>query len=365
MPEVGYLTAALSMNENNRPKTKESINSSGREDVVDFQNTISRLQKQLEAANRKIANANHRSDAHEKHCKDVESREQQSRREAEQSRNELARMRERYHNMEQDLQINKLRNECSVNRANISSIGAMIQEIESDPSMNLPSRVDQKRKLPKMKLELQRLRSKHESQSQLLENLEAMGNLNEVMQKAAVRDDKLMVKRLLSRGVNVNIQDETGYSAFMYACGQGHSDTVGLMITSGGAAVNDFDSKLTPLILAATNGHDDTIQILVDNGAAIDQRDELSRTPLLIACEKGNIGCARVLLKAGANANAMDKRGNTGLHHCAVHGNDEFARLLIDHGVNDAVKNNDLMTALVIARSRRHFKVVDVIATKK
>ena len=334
------------------------------EDVNAYKQQIGILRKQLKDANRKIVNANHRSEAHEQYSKEARIREQQSRQEAEQYKNELARVQERYYCMEHDLKINKLRNECSVDRAKIGYMESIIRAIESDPNRNLPSNVDQKRKLPKLKMDLQRLRSKHESQSQLLENLEAMGNMNEAMRKAAARGDKIMVKRLLSRGVNVNIHDETGYSAFMYACGQGHTDIADLMMSVGEAAVNDYDSKLTPLILAASKCHDDTVQLLIDHGAVVDQRDELKRTPFLIACENESVSCARILLKAGANANATDKRGNTGLHHCANHGNDELARLLIDYGVNSAVKNNDLMTALSIARSRRHYKVVDAIANK-
>ena len=102
---------------------------------------------------------------------------------------------------------------------------AIIREIETDPEKNMPFKIDQKRRLPKLKLELQRLRARHESQRQLLENLEVAGDMHEAIQRAAATGDETVVKRLLSRGVEVNISDGSGYTAFMYACGQGHIDS--------------------------------------------------------------------------------------------------------------------------------------------
>jgi ankyrin repeat protein len=129
----------------------------------------------------------------------------------------------------------------------------MINEIENDPKKDLPVKVDAKQRLPKLKLELQRLKAKHESQSQLLESIEEMGDMNDVLRQAASRGDTTMTKRLLSRGVRVNMPDETGVTAFMYACGQGHTEIAELMISVDDAVVNDTDAKLTPLILASTN----------------------------------------------------------------------------------------------------------------
>ena len=129
--------------------------------------------------------------------------------------------------------------------------------------------------------------------------------------------------RLLSRGIDVSVPDDSGYTAFMYACGQGHERIVSLMIKDGGVDVNDTSSRMLPLILATNKCHVDVVQLLIDNGARVDVRDETNRTPLLIACEKDCTSC-----------------------------------------VNTSLQNNDRMTALAIARSRRHFNVVDVIAKK-
>lgn len=310
---------------------------------------IERLSKQLETANRKIANSNHQTEANKKRLLEAKLNKELSRKEAEGLKKELSKTRERYATLEHDLQVNKLRNECAVNQASIINLQATINEINSDPGRDLPIKVDNKRRLPKLMLELQRLKSKHESQSQLLENVEAQGDMNLVMQEAASKGDKIMVKRLLARGIQINIPDESGYTAFMYACGQGgHAEIVDLMISVGDATVNDCNelSKATPLILAANNSHNDVIEMLLRHGAGVDQRDDLGCTPLLIACAKNSTNCAKTLLGAGANPNALDRRSNSALHHCAIHGNVEMAQLLMDKGANGLMKNNELMTAI-------------------
>jgi hypothetical protein len=313
---------------------------------ADYKHQIERLRKQLEAANRKLTNANNKREANEKKYREAKLNEELSRKEAEKYKNELARTRDRYQTLEHELQINKLRNECNKDRASIARLQATINDIETDPRRDLPIKVDDKRRLPKLKLELQRLKAKHESQSQLLENVEAMGNMNEAMRLAASRGDKATVHRLLSRGVHINIPDETGYTAFMYACGGGHTEIADLMIDVGSAVLNDVDAKVTPLILATTNSRNDVVQLLLKKGAVVDQTDELGCTPLLIACDKNFYHCAKSLLDGGANPNAADRRGNTALHHCAVNGNAELAKLLMEKGANETTKNNEFMTAV-------------------
>lgn len=307
---------------------------------------VQRLRKQLEAANRKVANANHQKQASQKAAREAKLNEELARKESEKYKIELARTRDRYQTLEHDLQINKLRNECAADRASITQLQATINEIERDPRRDLPIKVDEKRRLPKLTVELQRLKAKYESQSQLLENIEQMGDMSEALRRAASNGDVIAVKRLLSRGVRVNVPDKTGYTAFMFACGRGHTEIVDLMLSVGDANVNDSNSKVTPLILATTNSNNDTIQLLLRNGAAIDQRDELGCTPLLVACDKNLLECARTLLEAGADPNLADRRGNTPLHKCVYHGNHIIAKLLMKKGANATIKNNDLMSSV-------------------
>ena len=100
--------------------------------------------------------------------------------------------------MESDLEMNKLRNDCSVDQSKIGAFKAIVREISTDPNENLLSKADQTCQLARVKLQLQRLRSKYESQHQLLENLKESGNMNEPLQRAAATGNEISVKRLIS-----------------------------------------------------------------------------------------------------------------------------------------------------------------------
>ena len=116
------------------------MDESENEDVEAYKQQIARLKT-------KVANATHRSDALMKEAHESHTRERQSRKEADQYRSELTRLRQRYHGMESDLKMNKLRNDCSVDRSKIGAMEAMVREIETDPNKNCPhqkSKVDQK-----------------------------------------------------------------------------------------------------------------------------------------------------------------------------------------------------------------------------
>lgn len=288
---------------------------------------------------------------------------------SEQSSDEvIAASRQRYNGaMESDVSKSKLRNEISMLRQQISTFESRVNEISTDPSGNMPSKANLRRRLPKLKVELQRLKSRHESQCELLENIEEMGNADEAMRRAASTGDETTVKRLLSRGVDVNRPDGTGYNAFFYCCGQGHVRIAEMMISNGEANVDYSDptSNTFPLLLAASKCQLGIVRLLLENEARADQRDGSGRTALLAACEKDCTGCVETLLSHKANPNMMDQlNGNTGLHHAATNGNDCMARLLVEHGASVSIRNRAGQTALAIARSLRHFKVVDAISTK-
>eukprot|EP00956_Cyclotella_meneghiniana_P019297 scaffold32961_cov70-Cyclotella_meneghiniana.AAC.8 len=111
---------------------------------VDPNRQIERLRKQLEIANRRIANSNHQREANEKKLLESKLNEELSRKKAEALKKELKKTRERYATLEHDLQVNKLRNECAADRASIIRLQATINEINSDPGRDLPIKVDNK-----------------------------------------------------------------------------------------------------------------------------------------------------------------------------------------------------------------------------
>ena len=68
---------------------------------------------------------------------------------------------------------------------------------------------------------------------------------------AVNKGDLEAVRRHLDSGVSVDLQDEEGMSALMYAAGQGRSSTVEVLIDRGAALDLQDEDGATALIFAA------------------------------------------------------------------------------------------------------------------
>mmetsp|Transcript_56010 Transcript_56010/g.67235 ORF Transcript_56010/g.67235 Transcript_56010/m.67235 type:complete len:249 (+) Transcript_56010:281-1027(+) len=193
----------------------------------------------------------------------------------------------------------------------------------------------------------------------LLERLETSVKLNDEMLTAASTGDTDSVKTLLDVGASVNTPDKLGFSAFMYACGNGHIKVTNLIIDD--TDVNyGHGTTLSPLLLATKNRHLDIIKVLLAHGADVEGTNEIGRTPLLLACENGSYEIAVALIENGANVNASDNRGNIGLHICASGNFHEIARLLLEHGSHLTVSNHNSLMPFAIASAKRHEQTLNV-----
>ena len=108
-------------------------------------------------------------------------------------------------------------------------------------------------------------------------------------------NDFEMVKYLVKQGVNINNQDEYGY---------------------------------TPLHLAIRLGLFDITSYLIDNKAIINTTDTYSDTPLIDATRNNDTNISKLLICNGANRTAVDSYGMTTLHNSAKNKNQEIVNLL-------------------------------------
>ena len=88
--------------------------------------------------------------------------------------------------------------------------------------------------------------------------------------------NKILIKDLIKRGVNINIKDKQGNFALQLACYQNNLSVV---------------------------------YLLVENGADINQTDWWDRSPLMMAASQGYIDIVRFLLDCGANTKLIDRKG--------------------------------------------------------
>ena len=132
-----------------------------------------------------------------------------------------------------------------------------------------------------------------------------------LMRAVAGNQHPEIAKFLIKAGADLNLQDEVGDTALMYASNAGSTDMVKLLL-KGGADINILNgAKNNALHFASLYGHLDIVKILIDAGINIDNQDEDGRTPLFYAIEYGRSETVKLLIELGADANILDNKGLT------------------------------------------------------
>ncbi len=106
-----------------------------------------------------------------------------------------------------------------------------------------------------------------------------------------------IVRYLLYKGADPNLQSQNGYNVYPIHTAAGNSYLgIAKLLVEGGADVNVFQaSRHSPLHLAAQNGNIDMIILLLENGAAVEVKDDSGKTAADLAAEKGHGDIARIL----------------------------------------------------------------------
>ncbi len=103
------------------------------------------------------------------------------------------------------------------------------------------------------------------------------------------------VEQLLSKGADIDAQDNNGQTPLHYAIGQNQTKLARLLINK--EADMDIPNRygMTSLHQAAFRGDTDMIQFMIDNGATVDIKNKQGATPCQLAYAKKNIGATSLL----------------------------------------------------------------------
>jgi len=177
-----------------------------------------------------------------------------------------------------------------------------------------------------------------------------------------------VVEWLLDRGANVNnrfaIPSSRGkignQTALSMASNRGHLDVCRLLISRGADMEVAADSGYTALMWALVNGaSEEAAELLLDSGANPDpgtlpaeEWSEAKTTPLILATSNGLAGSPLRLIEANVNLDAQDGSGSTALKHASRNGLEAVVKALIDKGANLNLADEEGWSPLISAASR-------------
>jgi ankyrin repeat protein len=114
---------------------------------------------------------------------------------------------------------------------------------------------------------------------------------------AAFNGQAEIVKKLIAAGADVNLQDNTGTSALMFAASApGGTETVQLLLDAG-AKINMIDSNehFTALMWAAAEGQAENVKLLLKHKADTTLTDTDGDTAESFAAQKGHTEVVKIL----------------------------------------------------------------------
>ncbi|CUS12535.1 unnamed protein product [Tuber aestivum] len=171
---------------------------------------------------------------------------------------------------------------------------------------------------------------------------------------AAARGQKPLVKLLLEKGTDVNLQAGKLLRTPLHeACHNGRTSAVNLLLSAGAdVSVPDIHGD-TPLHLSTP--HVKIAQALLDSGASINaQSSYWNETALHKAIDAGAEETVEILLSRGARVDLRGYYDMTVLHLAAVSGSRRILELLLGNGADGFLEERDMEGETPLHRAIRH-----------
>ena len=174
--------------------------------------------------------------------------------------------------------------------------------------------------------------------------------------KASINGNAIIVKYLLTSGVNTSLKDDYGFTALMLACSGGTKEhieeqkaVVEALLQHGVNTTLKDNNGRTALMIACVLGHKALVEVLLQDGVNTTIKNNDGWTALMWACYSGRKDVVEVLLQDGVNTSLKDNNGRTALMWACCSGRKDVVEVLLQHGVNTSLKDNGGWTAKDIA----------------
>lgn len=188
---------------------------------------------------------------------------------------------------------------------------------------------------------------------------------------AVIEKDTIKINQLLQSGVDINTQHpQSGTTVLMIASSYYYYDDMVEFLIRKGAKLNLQDNEgKTALLWAASNSLPNA-KILVANGAkvnlaAIDGMTPFLQASLGVSSGKVPIEMCDLLRKNGANINAaltkISAIGWTALHYAIINSDVELVKYLIKYGANVNKATGEGSTPLYLAKLNNNEEIISTL----
>ena len=185
--------------------------------------------------------------------------------------------------------------------------------------------------------------------------------------QAVQKGDVAGVEKALVSGADINEKNEraetalTSHTALMSAAWKGHLEVVKLLLERN-ADVNIQD-KLgrTALISAAWKNYLEVVELLLERNSDVNIQTVSGQTALIIAAWRNYLEVAKLLLERNSDVNIQDKSGQTALIIAANEGHLEMVKFLLKNGADIGLENHDGETALKLAEKSGNTQIVKIM----
>ncbi|KAG7385437.1 hypothetical protein PHYPSEUDO_001473 [Phytophthora pseudosyringae] len=139
------------------------------------------------------------------------------------------------------------------------------------------------------------------------------------------------MKWCVGQGIDVNDNDNKGFTALVLAASRGHFATVQWLVEQGAQVERHDGNGNTALLCAAGIGHLEMVQYLVGERTHVNEKDDDGKTALHCGAEASeeNVAVVQYLLDKGLESSATEKWGRTALHYASTSQNFELAEFLL------------------------------------
>jgi len=155
------------------------------------------------------------------------------------------------------------------------------------------------------------------------------------------------------------------YGALEYnliiASSKGYENEVRKLISRGAEVDTETSTGATPLFFAISNDNLSIVNILLSSGADPNKKTNTGETPLILASRRNDFEIAESLIRAGAEVDHQDMYGATALHYASIYNFIALTDLLLYYEASVDIKTNEGTTPLMAAVWAGNLETADLL----